>query len=211
VSPRVATLGPLGPLFAALLLALPVAAAAQSPTGPTGPMTIERIHDGVAVSGGVKITEVDHSSGTLVGGEAGWLIDNSFLIGGGGYWLADNSHDRKMGYGGLVIQWLSGSGRRAGYGGKALIGGGEATLSDTFTTLVPIRIPTTGRVDVQPRTSTFIFERGFFIFEPEANAFVRVNRHVRVLGGVSYRVTASDGHEDSRLHGVAGTIGVQIS
>jgi hypothetical protein len=192
----------------ALLIALPVAAAAQPPTG--GPMTIERIHDGLAVSGGVKITDVDHSTGALVGGEAGWMIDNTFLIGGGGYWLADSSHDREMGYGGLVLQWLSGAGSRFGYGGKALVGGGEATLSDTFTTVAPIRNPATGRSTPQPVTSSFLFRRGFFVFEPEANAYVRMNRHVRILGGVGYRVIASDSHDDSRLRGVTGTVGVQI-
>ena len=59
-----------------------------------------------------------------------------FFIGGAGYWLA-NANDREMAYGGLVVQWLVLNSGRFGVSVKGLVGGGQASLTDTISVRVP--------------------------------------------------------------------------
>jgi len=193
-------------ILVAMVSLAPVVASAQ-PT--SGPMTVERIQSGLLVGADAKVTEVDHHTSELVGGQLGWVIDESIFIGGGGYWLANGSRDRRMGYGGVVVQWLTRSSDRVGFGAKALIGGGEATLADDFTILVPVRVSAT-RFSTEPRTSTFRFQRDFFIAEPEANISLRLTDHFRLIGGVGYRFIGAEGRDDNRLRGATGTLGFQL-
>jgi hypothetical protein len=196
-------------LFAVTLtVLLPGLASAQPVSG--GPMTIERMHSGLLVAGDTKVTEVDHHTSELVGGQAGWIVDDTIFVGGAGYWLANGTRDRRMAYGGLVVQWLGRSGQRFGYGLKGLVGGGEATLADTISIPILVRGTGTNRT-TELRPTTIRFRRDFFLAEPEANAFVRVTRHFRVIGGVGYRLVGAEGRDDSRLRGVTGSIGLQIS
>jgi uncharacterized protein YjhX (UPF0386 family) len=67
-------------------------------------------------------------------------------------------------------------------------------------------------------TSTIINVRvrdGFVLAEPEANVFVKLARHVRLTGGVGYRLVDGgrnfdhDDH-DNRLGGASGSIALQI-
>ena len=97
-----------------------------------GPMTVERVRSGFLVAPDFKATEVDHRTSEVAGAYAGWITDNTLLVGGGGYWLANGSRDREMAYGGLVVGWLAGTDRRFGFGAKALVCGGQATLSSTI-------------------------------------------------------------------------------
>jgi len=196
--------------LAAAILFVAAAAGAQ-PAGPasSGPMTIEQIHSGVLFAADARLTKVDGHSATLVGGDINWVVDDTFGIGGGGYWLANNARDRRMAYGGLTFRWLGHAGDRFGYGFKALIGGGEATLGETVTEFAAVRNPITGRFPTEPRVVTVLVRRDFFVAEPEANASFTVVPHVRVAGGVGYRLIG-DTRSDDRLRGATGTIGVQI-
>ena len=196
-------------IVVAAALVAPSPAAAQPSTG--GPMTIERIHSGILVAGDAKVTEVDHHTSALVGGQAGWIVDDTLFVGGAGYWLANGSRDRRMAYGGLVVQWLARSGERFGYGLKGLVGGGEATLADTISVPVLVRGTASNRPTTELRAATFRFRQDFFLAEPEANAFVRLNSHLRVIGGVGYRFVGAEGRSDRRLRGATGSLGVQIS
>jgi hypothetical protein len=192
------------------------AAAAQTPSPPptpsapsTGPMTIERLHSGFLGGPDVKITDVDGHASVLVGGQGGWIADDTIFVGGAGYWLTNGTHDREMAYGGLVVQWLAHGDRRLGYGLRGLVGGGEATLSST------IAVPIYGhvrpnRVPIDFRQTTVRYYQGFFVAEPEGNLFVKINDHLRLVGGVGYRFVGAEHHDDSRLSGVTGSIGVQI-
>lgn len=201
-------------------LLVPLAAAAQPASN--GPMTIERLHSGFLGGPDVKVTRVDGKTSELLGGYAGWLVDDTIFFGAGGYWLANGSRDREMGYGGFVFQWLGNSDGRVGYGLKALLGGGEATLDTTVTTLpVPILFDNdvrNGRVDlnqlarnVTPRVTTVRVREGFFVAEPEANVTLRLTEHFRVVGGAGYRFIGSDGRDGRRLRGATGTLSLQIS
>jgi hypothetical protein len=192
----------------ATTIAMAVPAAAQNQSGP---MTVERIQNGPAGAPEVKITDVDGHLSTLLGGEAGWMTDRTFFVGAAGYWMVNGAHDQGMGYGGLTLHWWWNGSQPFGFGAKGLIGGGTATLLDTFTQRVPpYPVPVPRGTAPQTYTYTVWYNRGFFIFEPEADAFVRLSDHLRVTGGVSYRVIGADGNTDNRIRGVAGTIGVQI-
>ena len=202
MSPRAAVAA-----LAAFLVA-PITAAAQPPA--SGPMTIERLHSGFLGGPDVKVTDVDGHTSVLVGGQGGWIADDTIFVGAAGYWLANGSHDREMGYGGLVVQWLGRGSERFGYGLRGLVGGGEATLTSTVSVPVFIHDGRPNRPITEFRPTTVRYYEGFFLAEPEANAFVRLNEHLRVVGGVGYRFVGAEGHDDHRLSGVTGSLGLQI-
>lgn len=213
-------------LFVASLFVLivPLAAIAQDATptssqGAQGPMIVERVKSGFLVAPDFKVTEVDHRTSELAGAYAGWITDSTLLVGGGGYWLMNRSGDREMAYGGLVVGWLAGTDRRVGFGAKALVGGGQATLSigDIFILSGdrdgPVRqsqLPR-ARTPLQPIPNTRVrFHEGFFIAEPEANLLVNLTRRLRLAGGVGYRLIGGARGADDRLRGVTGSLALQI-
>jgi hypothetical protein len=52
---------------------------------------------------------------------------------------------------------------------------------------------------------------GFFVAEPEANIFVRLTEHLRIVGGAGYRFVGADRHSGDRLRGATGTLSLQVS
>jgi hypothetical protein len=206
-------------LLALMAWLLPLGAAAQPGGAPTprsqGPMIVEPIHSGFLAAPDVKVTEVDRKTSELVGGYAGWVTDDTFFIGGGGYWLANrNRNDREMAYGGLVVQWLVWKGDRVGFGAKGLVGGGEATLSDTISVRVP-EVRTNGRVTTPATTISerVRFRDGFVLAEPEALLSVKLTKQVRLAVSGGYRFTGSDrrgGIGGDRLDGATGSVALQI-
>lgn len=203
------------------------AAAAQTATGSApvtqGPMTVERMHSGFLIAPNVKITEVARTTSELVGGSAGWVTDGTFFIGAGGYWLANQSSARKMGYGGLVVQWLAHTDDRVGFSVKGLFGAGGATVPGTVTQLVyPPNFPfgpdgrmLTGDQLMHPTltttTATVRLHEGFFVAEPEANLTVRLTKRARLVGGLGYRAVSRDRRDGTQLGGVAGNLGLQFN
>ena len=189
-----------------------------------GPMTIERVHSGLLVAPDFKVTRFDGRTSELVGAYGGWLTDKTFFIGAGGYWLASNASYRRLGYGGVVLQWMGRSDRTIGYSIKGLVGGGESTLGQTITEtirvpdlrgldgrLLPSRPPQTEPAfRNQTITSTIRFHQAFFIAEPEADAVVRITKSLRLTLGAGYRLIAADRGNESRLRGPVGTIGLQL-
>jgi hypothetical protein len=182
-----------------------------------GPMIVERVHSGFLVAPDFKITEVDGKTGGLAGGYGGWLTDNRLFIGGAGYWLANTSRDRRMAYGGLVLQWLSRADRPIGWSVKGLVGGGQATLATSVDRLVPLDLRgfPFGRLDDRALRPTLTSirvrtQQGFFVAEPEADLLIRVTRHMRLTVGAGYRAVAAERGADDRLRGAVGTLGLQI-
>jgi hypothetical protein len=193
---------------------LAVAAPATAQPIQSGPMSVERIQSGGAGAPLVKITDFDGHVTTLVGGEGGWMTDRTMFVGAAGFWMVNGPHDEGMGYGGLSMHWWWHGSEPVGFALKGLIGGGTATLWDTVTQRVPVPpypVPYRGG-DVPTATRTFSVwhYEGFFIAEPEADAFFRLGDHFRVTGGVGYRIIGADHNTDNRLRGVTGTVGVQI-
>jgi hypothetical protein len=205
-----------------VVVLLATTASAQPATPVTqGPMVVERVHSGFLAAPDVKVTEVDHTTSALVGGYAGWLTDETFFVGGGGYWLANPDNDRKMAYGGLVLQLLAHADRRIRFGIKGLIGGGRATLGTTIQPVLDFRdlpnLPDLGRFGIDldralraPTSTRIRLSEGFFVAEPQLDIIVRLSRQLRLTGGAGYRFIAADGRDDGRLRGATGTIGLQI-
>ncbi len=199
------------------VLLLPLSAAAQ------GPLTIEPVGSGWAATPEVKQTEVDHRAGTLVGGNVGWVADETFFVGGAGYWLANGSHDRQLGYGGFLMQWIGRGSDRIGFAAKALVGGGTGTITDTVTTYVIVP-PVGGQpsqsrpqpVATRPVTQQLRVRTDFVVFEPQADVHVRFASWARLTVGAGYRFIGDYGNRrdafnsDDRLQGWVGTLGVQF-
>jgi len=189
---------------------LPRAAAAQVSSGP---MTVQRIGNSAFIAPEFKITDFDGKASGLAGAYGGYLVENAFLIGAGGYWLTDTARERDMWYFGLVTGVYLNRDRPVGFGFKALIGGGEATIGQQYTYLQPRR----GGPGV-PVTVTDFYHTGIFVFEPEADVVVHLNEHMKLTGGVGYRLTGdpyygyygSYGYGTSRINGVTGSVGLQI-
>jgi hypothetical protein len=218
-----------GAIVATLQLASPVSAQPSPPTS-SGPMTVEHLHSGFYGGGDVKVTDFNHHTSELIGGQAGWVIDDAFFIGGAGYGMVNGGRDDELWYGGLVLQWMVPVGGRVKVGGKALIGGGEATTAQSvgiYANLTPdprtigtdprqlqSAINDISRNAASLRPVTYRYNEGFFLFEPEATASVRLAGSVHLTAGISYRLTSSyylyGYYTDSHLGGLTGTFGFQI-
>lgn len=199
--------------FAAFLsvLSLPRAAAAQ---GSSGPMTVSRIGNSAFIAPDFKITDFNGKACGLAGAYGGYLFENAFFIGAGGYLLTDTSPERDMWYFGLVTGVYLNRDRPVGFGFKALIGGGEATIGQQYSYVQPRR----GGPGV-PVTATDFYHTGIFVFEPEADVVVHLNEHMKLTGGVGYRLTGNPyygyygyyGYGTSRINGVTGSVALQVS
>ena len=55
-----------------------------------------------------------------------------------------------------------------------------------------------------------IFRDHFFVFEPQADALVRLTRLLRLDVGVGYRLIDGVDHVDQRLRGASGSVALQI-
>jgi len=209
-------------IAALALVLLPIAAAAQpaddrgldpapAAQASQGPMVVERIHNGFLAVPEFKFTEFDHQTSGLAGGSAGVVFQEAIFIGGGGYGMVTNSHGRELAYGGLVMQWFGRTSETVGYSAKMLFGGGSAESTES----VQVVVDHAGHI----ATQAVRVHQDFFVFEPEVNAMLRFNRHVRLTGGVGYRFTGHyygygyygspyPGHISP--DGWTGTIGVQI-
>ena len=229
-------------VVALLIALLPLAASAQDavdrsadgsqPQAPPqtplnqGPMIVERLHSGFMLVPEVKATEFDRKASGLIGGSAGWVSQETFFFGGGGYWMPTRgSNDRRLAYGGFVMQCFVANGDRFGLSAKALLGGGRATLPDTVTQVVgfPLGRETDRLTPAQLRdlvqahtvTTTVRFRQDFLLAEPELNARVGLAKHVRLTLGAGYRFAGNDrrgggfdaGH---RISGAVGSLGLQI-
>lgn len=202
----------------ALVMLTPLAAAGQeTPAAASaqnlGPMKVEVQQNGAVFAPDVRLTKVDGTFGTLIGAYAGWLNDGTWLIGGAGYWLADGTHDRSMSYGGLVVQWLTGTHSRVAFAVKGLVGGGQARLASTVTypyrpfdwdhRMLLVTPPTT-------TTAKVVYDQGFFVAEPQIDLVVNLTSMVRFGIGAGYRAVAGARGQENRLRGATGSVSVQI-
>jgi hypothetical protein len=78
----------------------------------------------------MKVTSVAGSTGILVGGQGGWLINHTFGLGGAGYGLANASSIKvqnsavDFGYGGLLLEYIYDSDSLVHPSASVLIGAG---------------------------------------------------------------------------------------
>ena len=203
-----------GMLIAVCLCAslLPRTAAAQVSAGP---MTVQRIGNSVFIAPDFKVTDFNGKTAGVAGAYGGYLVENTFFIGAGGYGLTDTSSLRDMWYFGLVTGVYINRDRPVGFGFKALIGGGEATVAQQYYAYPPQR---RGGV-VTPVPVTAGYRTGIVVFEPEANVVVHIKKHIALSGGVGYRITGDpyyggyygyDGYGTGAINGVTGSVSLQI-
>jgi len=204
------------------MILFPLLAAAQAgttpppPPGPPsqGPGTVERIKSGFLAAPDFKVTEFNHEWSPLVGGYAGWLSDRTFFIGGGGYWLADDSHNREMAYGGAVVGFFVHGDRRISFGAKGLIGGGSAELLVSTAGVFRGHDDVDRRLITRPGTTLLVpsvrVHDDFFVAEPEATVSIGLTRHVRIAGGVGFRLVAGTHGTQDQIQGTTGSVSVQF-
>jgi hypothetical protein len=192
---------------------------------------LERVHDGLIVAPEYKITELDGDTGQLAGGRAGRLVDGVLFIGGAAYWLANDSRDFKLAYGGVLIGWSTPADRRVSFGGRALLGGGSATLGTTLPDAVALRFRdgragtlarfgggSRGPTDLRqpqpgvppPGTIRPIARDQFFVAEPQAELVTRLTGHTSLALSAGYRWTAMNEVLGDRVDGVTCSLGLQL-
>lgn len=204
-------IGHTGLACVAICALAPVAAAQTAQPGAgQGPLVLERVESGFMIAPDVKATDIDGEFGALAGAYGGWVIEKTLLVGAGGYWLANGSDDLEMAYGGLVVEWLARTDRSIGFGARGLIGGGQATLSDTRTIAARFGGRNGRNPASEARDIRFRFEETFLVFEPQLNVLLNLTKHIRVNVGAGYRVTGYTRGAGDRLNGPSGSIAVQF-
>jgi hypothetical protein len=132
--------------------------------------------------------------------------------------------DRRLAYGGVVLQWFALTSDRFALSAKALLGGGQATLPQTITQVIGLPSPrelerlTPSQVNDLIRTHTITTtvraRQEFMLAEPEMNARLSLSKHVRLTVGAGYRFAETDwrrgGDIRRRLSGATGSLGLQI-
>jgi hypothetical protein len=218
-------------LLAASLALTPTAVAAQDAPAPPGPssLVVQQVEHGWLAAPDIKFARVNGRDAAIVGAYGGWVTDRTFLVGGGAYWLANGHDGTEMAYGGLVLEWLARTDRRVGFGARALVGGGEATIPVPFGRPYgpmpfntgsdvrfgnrhhggnPGRPPMPG--GEAPYRGAVGWNEAFFIAEPQVNALLNVSGWCRITVGAGYRLIGGASAIDDRLRGVSGTIAVQF-
>ena len=223
------------PLALAAVVMGPRAARAQdhddktaSTTQGSEHLTLEPVQEGFVIAPDVRFGHVNGRDAYFMGAYGGWMFDKSILVGGGGYWLTNRDHDYEMQYGGAVVEWLSHATQRIGFGTRALIGGGTATLTrpygEVFGPPPPNGVwpgddshfghghgprPMPGRIPIASTTPVVVWG-DYFIFEPQANLLIAITPWLRVNAGVGYRAIAGAGELNDHLRGASGTLALQI-
>jgi hypothetical protein len=230
-----------GPLLvvamAAGVLGLPLAARAQQ-AGATPPppnrLQVEHVKSGFVIAPDIRFGRINDRDARIVGAYGGWMTEDTLLVGLGGYWMANNSRDFKMAYGGAVVEWFVRGNRQTGVSARALVGGGRATLSNTYGELLGPGSTSVDEVvrfgrgrdmrgfdmrdidrwrDFDPArigTMRVAYTDNFFIAEPQINGFIRVTDWLRFNAGVGYRVIGGTSvpNMDERLRGLSGSVAI---
>lgn len=210
--------------FSVCLVAWAAVASAQTSAAQQGPLVLQPLSGGPVIVPDLKWAKFNRGkNGVLVGGYGGWTLDNGLLLGGGVDFLADhNFRDpvASMGYGGLVGGWSMPGDRAVRPGARALVGFGNASLTDSVSFVVP-KFPhhhDLARVPAPQPGSTVVqrvrFSEDFFVFEPQAMIALRLARTIGIDLAGGYRVIGGanrfGNNYDSRLRGPSVTVGVRI-
>ena len=204
----------------AFAVSLPAASFAQ-PAAPTqGPLVVEKIQNGWLFAPDVRATDLNGETGALAGGYLGRITDNAWVIGAGGYFLTNRNDDFKLAYGGPVVEWLVRTDRRIGFGARAMVGVGSATLPLPVTDVIDPRILASsssrssrhlrGGLPLLDPTATIAVRDDFFVAEPQLNVLVNVARDQRVVFGLGYRAVGGAPLLGDSLSSLSGSIAYQI-
>ena len=205
--------------LAILVFAATASAQQQPPPAATGPLVVEQIQSGWLFSPDARVTDLGGETGALAGGYIGHITDRTWVFGAGGYWLTNRDDDFKLAYGGPVFEWLIRADRKIGFGVRALVGAGTATLplpvSDVLDQRVlsasidPRRNVRNGLRAIDPH-STIAVHDDFFVAEPQVNMTWNISAGQRVVFGVGYRAVGNAPWLGDQLQGVSGSLSFQI-
>ncbi len=162
----------------------------------------------------VKFTTIGGKLGVLVGGQGGWIINDSFVIGGGGCGLTTD-HKKKaitadhdpddlslaLGYGGMRLEYHIFPKKLIHFSIGTLVGAGGYTLYERG-----------HRRDYEDEDE-FREAESFFILEPELNMFLNITRFLRLGIGGSYRYVngvSNYGLENKDLMDYSGQVSLQF-
>jgi len=165
----------------------------------------ETLISGEIESGGyggleVKFASLNGEWEVLVGGRGGWIINHQFVLGGAGYGLATEGETSPgivypvpnyifdMGYGGVLLGYISNSHRLVHVTLDVLIGGGGLSPRD----------------DVF-HDYNYDEDDAFFIIEPNVNFELNVSRKIRFAFGGGYRITSGVEYLDLDDDDISGT------
>jgi hypothetical protein len=207
-----------GVALAALLMAGSAAAqdlasggqAGRPAAAQSGPLLLQPVSSGMVFTPEVKFSTVNHSNATLVGGSGGWLYDDTLFLGGAAYWLTNGKDHTDMWYGGMVVGWTVPVGSMLRIGGKGLVGFGDATVPYEMTVpAYPHPYHSSGG-STGTVTQWYWASTGFFVFEPQATAILRLTKKVSFDFSGGYRVIGDANGLDHELRGGFGSIGVRF-
>jgi hypothetical protein len=159
-------------------------------------------HSGGYGGAEVKIGPMLGTTGVLVGGRGGWVINHTFMIGGGGYGLVNDVRVKDIdvygrpaflgfGYGGLYLEYIGNSEKVVHYTIGMMIGGGGIEYRDSLKTFK----------DHNPDA--------VFVLEPSLSVEMNVTSFFRLGVGASYRYVSgvnTIGLTNKELSDVTGTI-----
>ena len=131
----------------------------------------------------LKFGSINGEWEVLVGGRGGWIINHRFVLGGAGYGMATKGETNpgsvfpylndefEIGYGGLLLGYISRSNSLVHVTADVLIGGGGLSPAD------------------EALQGSFDSD-AFFILEPGVNFELNVSRKIRFGFGGSYRIVS---------------------
>ena len=203
-----------GMMVGCLVLVVPAAvASAQDASGgqsappaiQSGPLVIQPVSSGFVITPEIRFSTVNHSNATFVGANGGWLYDDTLYVGGAWYWMTNGKNHQGMTYGGMVTGVNLPVNGAVRVGLRGLFGWGEAGLNENVTYYAePHHTSST------PVTGTYHYDVGFWVFEPQATAVVRVTKKVSFEFGGGYRFTGRGGGWEHELQGGFGTVGIRF-
>jgi hypothetical protein len=189
--------------------AMPSVTTAQTSAPPVnqgGPMTIEPIEQHFSIAPEYKVSQLNGTTGQLLGGHAGVFITKNILVGGGLYTMLNGEHHEGLTYGGGLIGWEPWSTAKVGVDLRALVGYGSGTTSETVTLTTRDR---RGLVQGTVQGSRFL-SSGLFIAEPQVDFLMGLTKHLRLSVGGGYRFAMADHVDNDLFSGASGTIALRF-
>ena len=204
-------------ILGSLLLFAANAFAQQPAPSSTGPLVVEQIQGGWLFAPDMRTTDLNGETGALAGGYLGHISDRTWVIGAGGYFLTNRDDDFKMAYGGPVFEWLIRADRKIGFGVRALVGAGTATLPRSLSDFIDPRLLTAAdrrgshsSFRQYDPAATIAVRDDFFVAEPQVNLMWNVSAGQRLVFGLGYRAVGSAPVLGDDLNGLSGSLSFQL-
>lgn len=194
--------------------------AQQAPPSTPDRLVVEEIQKGWLFAPDARVTDLGGKAGALAGGYIGHITDRAWAVGAGAYFLTNRDDDFKLAYGGPVFEWLVRADRTIGFGVRAIVGIGTATLPRAIGDFVDPRVLASsgsGRrgsrdsLRILDPTATVAINDDFFVAEPQVNMMWNLSAGQRLVFGVGYRKVGNAPLLGDELNGVSGSVAFQIA